>query len=295
MQVIIRNASNPGLHRVQEACRAARESPAWPPAARAVLGLVLAAVLCGCATTGTGPYPYFERLSIEALPPEPAEEGAAVASTGQLMAAGAAAGGVSTLATGFLASLLCGPYFMVCFAGTGAASLGGAAAGAVLAGSTALSEEDAERMIAALEEVQRTHNVNEELAAAVSKRLPSSRLAESGSADARLGLAVQGLHVATGFKDEVALGMVVKASLEWELDRAEPRQTSRNFECQSDARPLEEWLERHRTNPGLGLAECVDDLSEQIWTALNEPGIDPDDDFATPIGFGNYDPATADW
>ena len=57
---------------------------------RAALALFLAAVVSGCATTGSN-YPYFERIAIEVLPPTPVKEDEAVASAGELAAAGAAA------------------------------------------------------------------------------------------------------------------------------------------------------------------------------------------------------------
>lgn len=87
-------------------------------------------MLSGCATTGSKAYPYFERLAIDALPAAPVEKNAAVASAGELMAIGAAAGGTGALAGGLITSLLCGPCFLVCFTGTSIAALGGATVGA---------------------------------------------------------------------------------------------------------------------------------------------------------------------
>jgi hypothetical protein len=227
---------------------------------RAALALVLAAVLSGCATTGSNPYPYFERLAIEALPPAPVKQNDAVASAGKLAAGGAAAGGMGVLASGLVTSLLCGPYFAVCFAGTSAAALG-----------------------------------SEELAAAVSGRLPAKRLAVTTAADARLGLEAQGLRVALGLEDSVALWIAVKANLRWELDRPEPRQTSRTFACQTELLPLEDWLSSRKKDADKRLSFCIDDLGLQIWTALQKPSIEPDTDSASPVGFGNYDPATGNW
>jgi hypothetical protein len=261
----------------------------------AYLALLLAAMLSGCAATGPKAYPYFDRLAIEALPPAPVEENAAVGSPGELMAAGAAAGGAATLGAGLITSLVCGPYFLVCFAGTGAAALGGAAVGAVMAGSTALSAEDTERVIGYLENLQRTHDLGEELAAAVSARLPAARLSEPDSADARMSVQVQGLRVTTGFEDTVALWIVVKADLEWELDRAKPQQTSRNFACQTEPMPLEEWLKSSKTEAEQELSLCIDDLASQIWTALQKPSTYPDAESNSPVGFGNYDPAADGW
>jgi hypothetical protein len=262
---------------------------------RAALALVLAAVLSGCATTGSNPYPYFERLAIEALPPAPVKQNDAVASAGKLAAGGAAAGGMGVLASGLVTSLLCGPYFAVCFAGTSAAALGGATVGAVMAGSTALSAEDTERVISYLEDLQSTRDLSEELAAAVSGRLPAKRLAVTTAADARLGLEAQGLRVALGLEDSVALWIAVKANLRWELDRPEPRQTSRTFACQTELLPLEDWLSSRKKDADKRLSFCIDDLGLQIWTALQKPSIEPDTDSASPVGFGNYDPATGNW
>lgn len=259
--------------------------------ARTALALLLVAVLSGCATTSSN-YPYFERIVIEALPPTPVKEDEAVASAGELAAAGAAAGGTGALATGLFVSLLCGPFFAVCFAGTGVAALGGATVGAAMAGSTALSAEDTERVVGYLEDLQHPHNLSEELAAAISTRLPADRLAVPSTADARLGLEAQGLRVVSGFEDTVALWVAVKANLEWELDRSKSRQTSRKFNCQTKPLSLEDWLNQNKTDAEKGLSHCIDDLALQIWNALQEPSADPDADSDSPIGFGNYDPAT---
>lgn len=259
--------------------------------ARATLALLLAAVLSGCATTSSN-YPYFERIVIEALPPTPVKEDEAVASAGELAAAGAAAGGAGALASGLFVSLLCGPFFAVCFAGTGVAALGGATVGAAMAGSTALSAEDTERVVGYLEDLQRPHNLSEELAAAISTRLPADRLAVPSTADARLGLEAQGLRVVSGFEDTVALWVAVKANLEWELDRSKSRQTSRKFNCQTEPLSLEDWLNQNKTDAEKGLSHCIDDLALQIWNALQEPSADPDANSDSPNGYGDYDPAT---
>ena len=286
MNVVTGLVSSHSLPRLQTPGRGQSESLSGLTTG-AALALLLAAMLCGCAVSGSKAYPYFDRLAIIALPPAPVEENAAVASAGELMAVGAAAGGTGALATGLLTSLLCGPYFLVCFAGSGVAALGGATVGAVMAGSTALTAEDAERVVSYLKDLQSTHNLSEELAAAVSARLPAARLAVPGTADARLGLEAQGLRVASGFEDSVALWVGVKANMNWELDRSKPRQTSRSFACQTESLPLEDWLNGNKNNVEQKLSLCIDDLGLQIWTALQEPSTDS----ASPIGFGNYDPA----
>ena len=262
---------------------------------RAALAMFLAAVLSGCATTHSNPYPYFERLAIEALPPASVQENDAVASAGELAAVGAAAGGMGALASGLATSLLCGPYFAVCLACAGAAAHGGATVGAVIAGSMALSAEDTERVVSYLQNLQGAHNLSEELAVAVTDRLPAERLAVPAAADARLGLEAQGLRAALGFEDTIALWVAVKANLEWELHRPEPRQTSRTFACQTELHPLEDWLSSDAKDADERLSRCFDDLGLQIWTALQEPSTDPAAESASPVGFGTYDPATGNW
>jgi hypothetical protein len=259
------------------------------------LALFLTATLSSCATTNSNPYPYFERLAIRSEQPAPTEATTAVASTGELMAAGAAAGASGALATGLLASLVCGPYFAVCFAGTGVAALGGATVGAVLGGSTALSAEDTETVIGQLENLQRAHNLGADLTEAVSARLPAERLAVADTADAHLGLEVQGLRVASGFADSISIGVPVKASLEWQLDRAVPRETSRSFVCWTEPSPLEGWLDSDNNVAAQGLSLCIDDLALQIWTALQAPDVNAETDSHSLVGFGNYDPAVAEW
>lgn len=251
------------------------------------------ALLAGCVSTGSQPYPYVERISIEALPPAQLDEEKAIAGTGKLVAGGAAGGAAGVLVAGLATSVICGPFFAVCFAGTGAAALGGAAAGAVLAGSTALSEEDAERAIQRLESLQGSRDLNQALSTAVVARLPAARIAPPQAADARLSLGVQGLQLATGFDDTVALGVIVEARLargpDWE------RQTTRHFRCQSDLVPLEKWLDTARPLGDRGLTRCIDQLAEKIETALQEQPEGTFENPASATGFGQYDPSTAEW
>lgn len=114
----------------------------------------------------------------------------------------------SKFLTGLAVSLLCGPFFAVCFAGTSVATLGGATVGAAMAGSTVLSTEDAERVIHYLEDLQQSRNLSDELAAAVTVRLPATRLSVPRTADAHLGLEAQGLSVLPGFEDTIALWII---------------------------------------------------------------------------------------
>lgn len=260
------------------------------------LALLLAATLSGCATTNSNPYPYFDRLAIQAQQPSLGEEkSATVASAGKAIAGGAAVGASSVLVTGLLTSLVCGPFFSVCFAGTGAAALGVAAVGAVVGGSTALSAEETERIIGNLENLQREHSLSTDLADAVTARLPPERLSVPDTADAHLTLEVQGLRVASGFEDTISIGVAVKATLEWELDRAEPRDASRGFICWSEPTPLEGWLDSDHASSAEELSPCVDDLALQIWTALQPPSVDGETDYDSSTGFGQYDPAVGNW
>ena len=254
------------------------------------LALLLTAMLSGCATIDSSPYPYFERLAIQAQQPSPGEETDAVASTGDLMAAGAVVGASGALATGLLTSLVCGPYFAVCFAGTGVAALGGATVGAVVGGSTALSAEEAERVVGHLETLQRERNLSEALVDSVSARLPAERLSVPETADAHLVLEVHGLRARSGFGDTIAIGVAVKATLEWDLDRAAPRETSRGFVCWTESAPLEDWLDSDYTPPAPELSLCIDDLASQIRTALQAPSGDAGSESGPPVGFGQYDP-----
>jgi hypothetical protein len=263
---------------------------AWQSLVRchAAFGLLLASLLGGCATTGSTPYPYFERLEIVALAPVPVEEGDMVPSTGEAVVAGAAGGAMGVLMSGAFMSLLCGPFFAVCFAGTGAATVGGATVGAVLGVSTALSAEDTERVNNYLENLQQTRNLSEELATAVSAQLPAARLAAPGMADARLGLEAQGLRVSPGFGDTLALWVTAKVHLDWNMEGSNPRQASRGFACHTESLPLEDWLSSNNTTAQQELARCIEVLAAEVNTALQEtssdrdPGLDP----AAARGFG---------
>lgn len=259
------------------------------------LALLLGATLSACATTNSDPYPYFDRLAIQAQQPSSGEQTLAVDSTGKLIATGAAAGASGVLVTGLLTSLICGPYFAVCFAGAGAAALGGAAAGAVMGGSVALSAEETERVIGHLENLQSGYNLSENLAASVSARLPTERRSALDTADARLLLEVQGLRAAPGFEDTISIGVAVKATLEWELDRAATLVTSRGFICWTTPAPLEEWLDPDDTSPAQKLSTCIDDLASQVWTALQAPDVDVEKDAGLPVGFDQYDPSVENW
>ena len=262
------------------------------PAVRfhAAFGLLLAGILGGCATNGPTHHPYFERLEIVALAPVPVEETDVVQGPGKSVAAGAAGGAMSALMSGAFMSLLCGPYFAVCFAGTGAATVGTATVGAVLGASTALSPEEAERVSRYLDDLQQTRNLSEELAAAVSAQLPGSRIAVPGTADARLGLEAQGLRAAPGFGDTLVLWVTAKAHLDWDLGGRNPRQASRGFVCQTEALPLEDWLSGNNTRAQQELVRCIEDVAMQVNTALQEPSSDPDPypglDPAAARGFG---------
>lgn len=279
------------LLRVRTAGRPDDGCCSWPFVA--TLALLLLALLSGCATSSNKPYPYFDRLSIEALPPAPSEENDAMPSTGQLIAGGAAGGASGALVSGLVMSLACGPYFAVCFAGTGAAALGGAAVGAVVGGSMAPSAEDAERLKAYLDGLKQTRNLGEDLATALTGQIPASRLSESDAADAHLGLEIQPLRVLAGLKDSIALWVAVKATLEWDRNRQTPNQTWRGFACQTESLPLDTWLNIDKTDGDQQLTECIDKLAADVLAALQEPGGDTD--AAASVGFGTYDPATTEY
>ena len=164
-----------------------------------------------------------------------------------------------------------------------------------MGGSVALSDEETERVIGHLENLQREHNLSKDLADSVSARLPTERLSALNTADARLVLEVQGLRAASGFEETISIGVAVKATLEWELDRAAPRETSRGFICWTKPASLESWLDSDSTAPAQELSTCIDDLASQVWTALQTPDVDADTDAGLPGGFDQYDPSVENW
>jgi len=262
----------------------------FPPVfCRAATALLLAAALAGCAASGPATYPYFERIEVAALAPAAEEETDVAPSAGQSAAAGATAGAMGALMSGTLLSLACGPFFAVCFAGTGAAALGGAAVGAVVGGSIALSDEDSERVSRYLEDLQQSRNLSEELAAAVSAQLPADRLAAPGTADAQLGLQVLGLRAAPGFGDSLSFWVAAKATLNWGVDRENPRQAWREFACTTGSLPLEDWLSGDNAAAAQELDRCIAELAAEFIAALKEPGSEPGSggDAAAAMGFGN--------
>jgi len=231
-----------------------------------------AAMLGGCATSSSTPYPYFERLEIVVLAPVLIEETDAMPSTGEAVAAGAAGGALGVLMSGAFMSLLCGPYFAVCFAGTGAATVGGATVGAVLGGSTALSAEDAERVNNYLENLQQTRNLSEELAKAQSpeqlhREEMDSLLKRRVETDTRLGEArarLQGLENDYREKD-AQRQQAIQASdeIRQDLERARLQQQ----EIQLNARALQRQVDELGGDVNQLAAELPDDLAGQDWEA----------------------------
>jgi hypothetical protein len=136
-------------------------------------------------------------------------------------------------------------------------------------------------------------NLGDEMVDALADRLPASRLSKPDTADAHLGLEVQGLRVLADLKDTVGFWVAVKATLEWDRDQMEPRQQSRGFACQTETLPLEEWLNTGSTDAQQALTGCIDNLASEVIAALQKPVLDADP--ASTVGFGTYDPATTAW
>lgn len=82
---------------------------------------ILAILLNGCAYNAFMPYRSFEHIEINT--PDFKTSIEPVPTSGESTATGAAAGAFGGLAASFFTSLICGPYFAVCFAATAPATI----------------------------------------------------------------------------------------------------------------------------------------------------------------------------
>jgi len=229
---------------------------------------LLTALLGGCAYNTPIPYRSFERIEIIAL-----ESGTAVdpvPAKGESAATGAAAGAFGGLTASFLGSLVCGPYFPVCFAATAPATIGATALVGGVMGMSGISDEDAAKIIPQLEALQANRNINQEIATALGEALPVSSLVPPGVADARISLHLKSLRLVKGFGQNIVFSLTVVTSYEWSLNKPGPQHASRTFTCDTSLRPIDEWVNDDGATIEQELNHCIKDIARQINKVLTE-------------------------
>jgi hypothetical protein len=237
--------------------------------------LALAAVLSAGSGCGTTPSGDFERLEIIVMEPEaelpdgPSKE----PSKGETAAAGAAVGAASGLFYSLLGSLACGPAFAACFAAAAPLTVGGTAlaGGAMGLAVTGAPEEVAEQIASHLEFVDSPQKLGEEVASALSKQFPASRLAPPGKADARVRLSAEQPRVARGLGGRFGFSLIVNASYDWKLDQAQPTGYGKRYYCQTKGHTAKDWLQGEGDAIGQELNQCIGKLAAQIYDTLKKP------------------------
>lgn len=245
-------------------CRSARiVTPA-----NVAIGLCLTTLLSGCAVNTSIPSQSFERIEIIALDSETPTD---VPSKGKSTATSAAVGALGGLTASFFGSLICGPYFPVCFAATAPATIGATMLVGGAMGMSGISDEDTAKIIPYLETLQASHNMNQELATALAKQFPLSMLAPPGVADARISLDVNSLRLMKVFGQKPIFSLTVVTQYEWSLNKPNPQHSSRTFMCDTRLQPIDEWVSDDGATIEQELNYCIEDLARQINKVLTEP------------------------
>lgn len=223
---------------------------------------VFAILLNGCAYNAFIPNRSFERIEISVTDSNTSID--SIPSRSESTANGAIAGGFGGLTASFFGSLMCGPYFAICFAASAPATIGATTLVGGVIGMSGISGEDAEKIIPYLQAMQATHNNNQELATALIKQLPASSLAPPGVADARISMDVNSLRLQKGFGQRVVFSLSAVTRFEWDLNKPKPQQYTRTFRCSTKLRRIDEWTEDDGVTIESELNYCIEDLARQI-------------------------------
>ena len=238
---------------------------------------LLSTLLSGCAHNTSIPYESFERIEIKALDSE------ALTDTGpsrsESAATGAAAGALGGLTASFLASLACGPYFALCFAAAAPATIGATTLVGGVIGMSGFSDEDAAKIIPKLEALQDSHNLNQELAAALAEKLPAYSLVPAGAADARISLNVKRLQLVKLSGKKIVLSLTVATEYEWSLNKPGSQHSTHTFRCETRSWPFDEWVNDNGVMIEQELDYCIEDLAAQVTRVLTKPPPMPVDGF----------------
>lgn len=224
-------------------------------------------MLCACASGPDFPGQGFKRIEIVAVESKPPPK---ELSDEELVAAGAAGGAIAGIMSGAILSLACGPAFAACFAAGAGMSVGaGAVAGGAMAMS-GLSEEERAIMQPVLESRQNDNLLSQELASAVSQRMPAESIALS-DADAKLELALQSLQFSSVWGQNPSFYIVFKASYDWQLKQKNSQHAERRFWCTTSRQSLEDWIAAKGALIDKELGLCLDKIADQIHATLTRP------------------------
>jgi hypothetical protein len=237
---------------------------------RLAVSLVLAVLLNAGTGCGTTPHGDFKRLEIIVVEPESEPEPSEAPSKGESAVAGVAVGATTGLLYSGLLSLACGPLFAACFAASvpvtvGATALAGGAMGLASSG---IPAEDAEKIAPHLQALDNAQKLSQEVAAAVSRQFPASKLAPPGEADARLHLAADRLRVVSGLGEKFGFALLVTAGYEWKLDQKEPTGYAKKYYCQTAVHTTGDWLQEEGGAIEQEVNQCIGKFAAEIYDAL---------------------------
>ena len=139
-----------------------------------------------------------------------------------------------------LLSLACGSFFAACFAGAAPVAIGVTAVGGGVAGAVSVPREDLDDLKEFMGPVLEKGELNKELAAAVAQLLPPGKIAEPGTADARLSLGIESLKVKKSW-GSVNLYARARARFDWTHDQDEPRHAVRSYVCNAGEEDPVDW------------------------------------------------------
>lgn len=240
---------------------------------------LFSALLGGCAHNTFIPYESFEGIEIRVLDSKTETYTGTGPSRSETVATGAAAGAFGGLAASFLTSLACGPYFAVCFAAFAPTTIGATTLVGGAMGMSALSDEDAAKITTKLDALKDSHNLNQELATALSQKLPASSLVPPEVADARISLDINKLELAQVFGKKNLLSLTVVTQYEWGLNEPGSRHSTRILRCNSRSWPFNEWMNGNGFTLEQELEYCIEDLASQINKILTKPPPTSVDEF----------------
>lgn len=240
---------------------------------RATVIFSLALLLSACASV---PHSDFERVEIVALPAEAlqadAPSGGESAARGA--ATGAAVGAVSGLAISALGSIFCGPFYAACFAASAPLTVGATAVAGGVMGGTEMTAGQAVEISTQVQNLPQELDLNRQLAAAVAARLPESRVAETGPADARLAVGITTLR-AGSWSGKLSFQLGAQAVFDWKLGEENPRHAAKDYLCSMPLLPTNQWTRDDGQVLKEELGKCIQHLAGQIKMSLEEPEPDP--------------------
>jgi hypothetical protein len=130
-----------------------------------------------------------------------------------------------------------------------------------------MTREDAERVSDNFRKLHEGRDLNQELIAAVSAKLPPTRLAGTGDADARLAIGAQSLRIEQKTGERFLFVIRVATELAG-VDRQLPHAVQRHYECRSGTLEVASWLEDAGASFDRELSHCIEEIARQLDRAL---------------------------